>query len=285
MPASSKLVSLALIVSACAAPTGQTTTTSVTQTRPPPAPTTTQPLVEGCEAGGQFVEGGVIDEFGNTGSDSTTIGPIRWQAEESCETFEIGFQTAEGAPATTPPSVTAEFVADIGVLRLSTSATGTVVTDQLVETRLVDRLYVVRSLEGGMFVDLHLRGPAQARLELESSPARLVLRLQPGIVGHAAMPTRSDRVVLISPTEGAEVPTMVQIAGYGRTFESNVLLIATQGDAVVDQESITASDSVETWGEFSGELSVVPGAIELFVGEQSADSGRFEGVTIDLSAR
>lgn len=272
-------------LAACGPPAGLPSTTTVGETLESAATTTSQPLVVGCPTEGRFVEDGLVGDIDNTGSDATAIGLISWQPDLACETFEITFETAEGAPATTPPSVTAEFVDNIGVLRVRTSAIETVITDQLVETALVDRLYVVRSLDSGMFIDFHLAGPAQARVVLDSSPARMTLQLQPGIIDQAGSPATTDHVVLLSPTEDTEVPTTVRIEGYARTFESNVLIIATQGDTVVAEENTTAADSGDTWGEFRFDVELTTGSIVLFVGDQSAESGRFEGISIDLEVQ
>lgn len=285
MRASNQLMVLAVALSACAAPGVDATTTTSTEAEPTVAPATTRPLVVGCPDEGRFIEGGLVDEIDNPGSDTTTIGLISWQADEACETFEVTFETSEGAPATTPPSITAEYVDDVGVIRLRMSADETVINDQLVETTLVDRIYVVRSLDGGMFIDFHLAGPSQARIVAESSPARLTLQLQPGIVGYTSAPTASGPVVLISPPDDAAVPTTVTVEGYARTFESNVLIIATQGDAVVVEGNTTAADSVDTWGQFREEIDLVEGPIALFVGDENAATGRLEGVSIDLEVR
>lgn len=282
---SSIALSLALALGACAPDTSETTSPPVDESRPTPAPTSTQPLVVGCAAAAQFTEGGPIDTVENLGSDATGIGLIRWQADDACETFEIEFETAEGAPATTPPSITAEFIGDLGVLRILTSARDTVIADQLVETGLVDRIFVVRSLAGEIFIDFHLAAPTQANVELLSSPARLRLQLQPGIVGYTSRPMYTERVVLLEPTEDTEVATRVDVSGYARTVESNVLLIATQGDDVLDEVATLAADSLDTWGEFRAALELAPGPVALFVGDENAESGRFEGVSIDLEAR
>ncbi len=285
MRAPKQLLILAVALSACAGAGSDATTTTSTEVEPTPAPATTRPLVVGCPAEGRFIEGGVVDQVDNPGSDTTTIGLISWQADEACETFEITFETSEGAPATTPPSIRAEYVDDVGVIRLWMSARETVISDQLVETTLVNRIYVVRSIDGGMFIDFHLDGPSQARIVAESSPARLTLQLQPGIVEYTSAPAALGPVVLISPADDDTVPTTVTVEGYARTFESNVLILATQGDVVVFEENTTAADSVDTWGEFRASMDVVEGPIALFVGDENAETGRFDGVSIDLEAR
>lgn len=275
---------IAVLITACVEPESGATTTTSGSLAGSESTTTTQPLIAGCPADEQFFESGLVEESDNTGSDSATIGLISWEAGEACETFEIEFESAEGAPSTTPPSVSAQFLDDIGVLRVSTSASDTVITDQIVETPLVERLYVVRAIDGGMFIDFHLAGPAQARIELDTSPARLTLEFQPGIIEYTSNPTVTDRLVLISPVENAEVPLMLSVSGYTRELESDLLLIATQGSEVIDEVSATTASATTPWGAFGGSLELVEGEQRLFVGTEDVESGGFDGVLIDLQA-
>lgn len=280
------ILCVVMILTGCAS-NGAEVTTSVATVTQPSLSTTTQPLVVGCPVEEQFTEGGLIDEFDNTGSDSTKIGLVRWQAEEACETFEIEFETAEGAPATTPPSVRAEFIDEVGVLRISTSAVETVITDQLVETALVKRLYVVRALDGGMFIDLHLAAPTQARIDLTSSPARLKVELQPGIVPYSAQPVTAELIVLTFPSDEATIPTTLNVEGYARGIGSDVAAVAIvgqEGDDLVVEADATTADNTKTWGEFRVALELMPGPVALFVGDRDSDPGGFEGVSIDLVA-
>lgn len=275
---------LAVLMTACAGSDTATTTTTSDPLPTSESTTTTQPLIAGCPADEQFFESGLVDESDNTGSDSATIGLISWEEEEACETFEIEFESAEGAPATTPPSISAHFLDDIGVPRVSTSASDTVITDQVVETALVDRLYVVRAIDGGTFIDFHLAGPAQARVELDNSPARLTLELQPGIIEYSSAPTVTEQLVLISPVEDSEVPLALIVSGYTRDLESDLLLIATQGNEVIDEVTATTASTTAVWGAFSGSLELIEGEQRLFVGTEDVESGGFDGVSIDVQA-
>lgn len=287
MRAVSFLGFLILATTACTSVSGDDVTTSSDQTTATiTAPSTTEAqLVPGCVTEADFKEGGIVAAFEPLSSDTHTIGLISWEATQSCETFTFSFVTSEGAPATTPPSITVEYVEEAPILRVHVDTESTVLGDQLVETNLVDRLYVVRSLDGGMYVDLHLAAPAQAAARAQSSPAQLTLDLQPGIVELAAGSANSDRVVLVAPEDGADHPTPVAISGYARTFESNVMIIATAGDRVIAEESTTAADSNLTWGEFRADLDLPAGEVLVFVGEASAEDGSLEGVTINLTVR
>ncbi|MEA1904081.1 MAG: Gmad2 immunoglobulin-like domain-containing protein [Actinomycetota bacterium] len=278
---------IALSVAACSPSGGQAATTAtgagITSTTSITASTTTLPLVAGCEEGGEFFEGGgQIGSIDHPGSDSTTIGTISWNADTSCETFTISFVTSEGAPPTTPPTVSAFYVGDSPIVRLHMDVEGTVITDQLVETQFVDRLYVIRALDGGMFIDLHLAAPAQARIETSSSPAELIVDLQPGLLEYPVAAAASDIVVVTSPLDSAVISGELLVEGYSRTFEANVMMIVTQGADVLAETFTTAADWVETWGEFRATLALEPGDYSLFVGEESPEDGSLEGLTIDL---
>jgi hypothetical protein len=161
----------------------------------------------------------------------------------------------------------------------------TVITDQLVETQLVDRIYVVRSLDGGMFIDFHLTEPTQARVEAGASPARLILTMRPGLVPLSGFSTIGERVVVTSPPAGSTVDPFLTVSGYSRTFEAVVLLIGTVGNEVVVERSTTAADWTETWGEFRSTINLPSGPVSLFVGESSAQDGALEGVTVSLTVR
>jgi hypothetical protein len=207
------------------------------------------------------------------------------QVEGSCERFGFDFDTAENAPATTPPSVTATYLDGERVIRIALGIDRTVITDQLVETRLVDRLFVVRALDGTMFVDLHLNEKTNARVSLSNSPARLTIELHPAAGEIGPAPTVSSRMVLLAPRDGATVDEEIDVAGYARTSEANVLIVATLADEVVLEESTTAADWVETWGEFRSTVTLPPGRVDLFVGEESAADGSLQGVILRLTVQ
>jgi hypothetical protein len=168
-----------------------------------------------------------------------------------------------------------------------TAADSSVVTDQLVETPLVDRMFVVRGLAGGMYIDLHLEGPAQARAEVSNSPAHLTVHLEPGIDPFDSTAVYGPNVVVTGPGAGAEAAAGIpfEVTGYARTVEASVLIVATIGGQLVAETSATAADSAETWGEFSTPIQLPPGEVSLFVGEPGPAEGEPIGVTIDLTVR
>ena len=274
-----------LLIAACGAVSGTSTTTTILPTTSIPTPPTIVDPILGCPEDTQFSEEGRVVRIDQPSSDTGILGLIAWQAEEGCERFGLDFETTEGAPATTPPSVVVEFLSSRQVLRIHLDLEETVITDQLVETNLVERLYVVRALDGGMFVDLHLRASAAARASISNSPARLTLELQPGNEDIEEFAATSDLAVVVVPPEGSTVGGSVDVSGYARTFESNVLIIATAGDDLIAETSVTAADSELTWGEFEATVELPAGEASIFAGEEDAEDGGLVGVTVNVVVR
>jgi len=284
-------LALVLVVACAPGAGGETTTTPAapTTTSLPAATTTSIELADpsaGCSEDEGFVDAGRVMSAGQATSDTNTLGPIAWLVEDGCERLTVQFETNEGAPATTPPAVIVEFLDSRQVLRIRVDLGSTVVTDQLMETPLVDRLFVVRALDGGMFIDLHLLGPTQARAEVSTSPARLTLELEAGVQALDAAAAIGGNTVLISPSDGAQPSAgAIEIAGYARVFEANVLVVASIGGQTVAQTTATAADWSDTWGEFRTPIQLPPGEVSLFFGEESpADDSRV-GPTINLTVR
>lgn len=287
MPMRRSLLCLCLVLSACGPASLGPTSTGPTSSTTPESTTSTSapPTAIGCPRDADFVGTGRIGRVTQPSSDSKTLGLISWNVVDACETFGFDFETAENAPATTPPSISAEFLERERVVRIHLSITSTVITDQIVETDLVERVFVVRALDGTLFVDLHLARAANARIAVGNSPARLSLELTPrdGELGHRA--AFAESVVVLKPTGDSSVGQDFTVEGYARLFEANVLVLATSGEAVLASEHTTAADWLETWGEFSAEISVSPGDVNLFVGEESSDDGGLEGIILKLTVR
>lgn len=281
-----------VLVTACTGLAGPTTTSPAISTSTPssfPSTTadaspTTSVALDGCPDDAEFVESGQVARVDQPTSDTGILGRISWQADGQCERFAFDFETAEGAPATTPPSVAVEFLPSGRILRIHLGLDTTVLADQLVETSLVDRLYVVRALDGGMFVDLHLRSPAQARASVRNSPAALNVELQMGIQPFSGAATIGSNVVVVEPAPGAETGRTVGVRGYARTFEANVLVIATS-DGATTETTTQAADWAETWGEFRTSIELPVGPSSLFIGEESPEDGSLQGVTVLVTAQ
>lgn len=211
-----------------AAPTISTTSTTVattTSTAPPSpiAPTSTtrteepplQPIPPCLTAAPPFGEEGEIDSHAPAGSDSTLLAAIDWQVWEGCERFLFSMASTEGAPTLEPPSALLIIFREHGVLRVlhgpevETSA----ISYQLVDSPLVDRLYVLKSPGGGLYVDLHLAQPVAARMIPGSGPATLTIDLRPGGEPYSGSPLVTPRAVLMLP-EGERFRYPFALAGY-----------------------------------------------------------------------
>lgn len=275
-----------LLLAACTGSAEPSTTTgAATTTSTIHVTTTTFPDTLGCPEDPDFVDRGRVVRVDQPTSDTNRVGLISWQVDEGCERFGLEFETAEGAPATTPPTVVVDFLPSRQILRVWTDVDATVLSDQLVETPLVSRLYVVRGLEGGMFIDFHLTAPAFARVAITNSPARMSLELHAASDPLTAPAVVADRVVVVTPSVASETPTEIEVTGYARVFEANVLLVATMGSEVVAEESTIAADSTATWGEFRAPMTLPQGPVSLFVGEQSPEDGALHGANLDLTVR
>ncbi|HET8740295.1 MAG TPA: hypothetical protein VFO17_11255 [Acidimicrobiia bacterium] len=244
-------------------------------------PTSILPPIVECPGVGEFEEGGGIADIPGEGSDSRLIGQMSWEASDQCESFHIDFATSEGAPATAVPEIRVDHLESFQVIRVSMNVESTVVTDQLVETAMVKRLYVVRSLSGGMFLDLHLSAPAAVRVSVSSSPAQLTLDLRPGFVPFNGAATIGEDVVLTSPALRTGLDQTVQFIGYARTSDGNVSLEATQDGTVVAEAEGSAGSS-DTWGEYRIGVTLPTGPVSVVLGEPDADDV-IQGINLDLS--
>lgn len=277
---------------ACSTTTATTTAAEPTTSNVPESTTTSSPAestttsspASGCGDGDSapMVDEGPVYSIDQDASDAERIGAITWDTNVACENFIIEFVTAEGAPATTPPSITAEFLRDVGILRVAVDVEMTVSTDQLVQSALVERLFVARKLDGtrSLFIDFHLAEPAVARVSVGISPGQLLVQLEAGGDPYPSVPAVTENIVLISPVEGP-VENPVSLSGYSRNFEANTVGRITQGDNVLAEGFTTAADWVETWGEFSLDLEATgSGEADLFAGEFSAQDGSPRGVVV-----
>lgn len=273
-----------LLVAACANDGPPSTTSAGATTSTTPVSDSTLPPVVDCPGVGEFEEGRGIADLTAESSDSRRLGQISWDTSDQCETFTFEFETAEGAPATTPPSIAVHHLDSFQVVRVTMGIESAGLADQLVETNLVERLYVVRSVTGGLFVDLHLASPAAVRVSSSSSPARLTLELRPGFVDFEGESSFADEVVLVSPTGGSTVGAATRFIGYAQTTEGAVGAIVTQDGVVVTEGETTAVESPNVWGEFRLDLTLPLGPVTVFVGDADDEQG-LDGVSLDLLAR
>jgi hypothetical protein len=216
--------------------------------------------------------------------DAELVTGLRWTAYEGCERLVVELATAGGAPATEPGGVRAELLRGKGIvrLRLDDQVTSTAIANRVVERQLVDRVYVVRSLDGDLYVDIHLGSAVLARASINRSPAEVIVDLQPGGPELGTRPGISDTAVVVGPPDDkAGYPLTIE--GYARTFEATVVLRIRQGNRMDVEEVTSAADYLVTWGEYRFELSDGPnGRVEVFVGEDSPEDGQERGVHFNL---
>ena len=275
-----RAATLAVLAAACAR-TPEMAATTVVTSPPVSAVETTIPPSDSCSQD-ESVEGGAVGALPNPGSDAQSLSGITWATLPGCERFTLVFASSEGAPATTPPSVDVAYLGQAPVIRMELGITSSVIREQLVGTGLVERVYVVRALDGSMFVDLLLAGPAKASIDTSDSPAGITLELQPGIVDHLARPVTEDDLVLITPLDDAVTGSTVTVGGYTRGHNDGVVVIATTGDVVLGEHLLPQPEDTWSWSEFTTELALDAGSVSLFVGERLAGTG-LDGVSITLT--
>ena len=276
---------LILLVSACS-PTVETTGTSGTApTLPQTTVTAPPPPDSACPDTENFRDSGRIALFEPQTADATELGTITWSTKGSCETFTFEFFTDDGTPATTAPPLAVDYLTDREVLRIAAGVTTTVVSDQLVETALVERAFVVRSEDGGALVDLHLRGATIASVDVQSSPARATIRIQPGGPEPSGTTALADNLVLTKPDDGDESGTLVMVEGYVLDTDRPVVVIATAGGEIANQMTIEVPDGEGMWSRFAVTLPLPAGEVALFVGEEDPGDGHLVGVTVDVTIR
>ena len=242
-------------------PTSSTTTTapSTTTTSSPSVTPTAQmseplmPPVPPClTADPTFGIAGIIDRYAPSGSDSALLATIEWQIWEGCQRFLFSMASTEGAPTLVPPSVALLSVQGRSVLRLQlgpeieTSA----IAYQLVESTLVDRLYVVRSPNGSLMVDFHLNRPVAARLIPSSAPAILTVDLRPDGETFSTPPVIATRAVVFLPTDdSAQYPFTV--SGYLQPGIEEAVATLTDSDDQVAESRFPLAGADDAWSSFA----------------------------------
>lgn len=269
------LLAGALIFAACTAqspsvttlppPTTSSTSTPATSTASTSAtlPVDTTSPSEDCPEGDVMVADGQLLDFDRPGSDATRIAGITWRTTGTCQIVSISFATEDGAPATTPPTMTARVLRSAGVLRISTTTPSSVIVDQLVEDGQVDRLFVPVDAAGSRFIDLVLNGPTVARARVLTSPARLELDLQPGGPEEIGRPLMSSELVVVEPGSAAVAEPVLDVSGYSTGGLEQVNLKVLLEESTVTETTLTLESNTGVWTEFS---------LAIPVGERPYDS-------------
>jgi Immunoglobulin-like domain of bacterial spore germination len=238
-----------------------------------------------CDPAHPGSEGGSLDAGGTGQGEAARAGRFTLAKKGECRRVALALLAADGSAAPSGGHITGAFDRAHGIVRIPLPRGITEVSqaDTAFADGYVSSAYIVHGLQDGFFLDVHLASPVLASAHAFDDPARLFVDLTPG---GGAVPTAAPRarnVVVIEPRKGAASYPLV-IRGYARTFEANVIARFAGSDSVRAQT--TASDWSVTWGEFELTIANGPlGAIELFVGEDSAQDGTPIGVTIPLEMR
>lgn len=189
-------------------------------------------------------------------ADGARIAAVTWRTAGECQVVTLSFASDDGAPATTPPTMTARLVRDTGILRIDTAATESVVVAQLVESGLIQELYVPVTAQGTRFVDLVLAGPVVGRARLLTSPARLEIELQPGGPPEMGSPLITRDLVLVQPGRGATVSPVIDISGYSADSAEAITFLVRRFGLDVTSASLELEPQPGLWTSFSTVVQV-----------------------------
>lgn len=234
-----------------------------------------------------YLAHGTIATFGDTAGEARSLAAIVFANAGGGQRVVLTFADAEGLPANTVGPGRVEIRRDLGVVRvwLPKEVDAGAMTETFWAGEIASDAFLVRSIDGGCFVDVHLRVPAVARVWETALPAALVLDLRPGGDPVPERATRNTQVVLLTP-RGGEATYPLVIGGYARTFEANVVLRLMQHGKSVRDTFTTASDYVYMWGEFRLVLPTGPaGALELQAGQGNMETAAWEGVGVPIELR
>ena len=240
--------------------------------RPPPAPDATATSTSmasttsvssettlpagGCPEGDSMVSDGRLLETDRPGADGQTIGGVTWRSAGDCHTITIAFTTADGAPATTPPTLVARLIRNAGVIRIETDATASLVVDQVVESSVIGSMYVPVTGEGTRFVDLTLLEPVVGRATTLTSPAQLQIELQVGGTPDMGSPLVTDDLVVVEPVAGAVDDPIIDVSGYAIGPEETIVFDVLSNETVVDTDELVVGGSEAMWTAFETSIQV-----------------------------
>ena len=224
---------------------------------------------------------------GGDGFEADTLLAVRHGAHEGFERVVLDLGAGQ-EPAGTVPRWTLDSPEDDSLLRVNLpSANATAVSDGGFGEGLLNSFHVVRSPEGGMFVDVLARKGFRYRVLELTGPARLVVDFRPaGARPKEPPPAAGGQTVLVEPRAGARVSDPLTVSGYSRNFEaSNTIVLEDHKGKTLLRETVIANDWSSTWGYFEATLNLPPIPEKkgtLSVGTESARDGSFEGVEIPV---
>lgn len=244
-----------------------------------------------CDDEGAYGAEGSLLNRDSIPADATAVHALRYGVHPNCERLVLDFANADGAAAQVLGQANVAFHRHLGIVRvhLPLEFAQTALPDEAIqlypEGNHVRAAYTVFSEDDarGPFVDIHVAEPVVARAFVLESPARLVVDIRPGggPLGEGAHGGVDDNIVVVTPGEQVQLDYPIDITGYSRTFEANVVARLYQDGAMVAESITTASSWLESWGEFSTAIDAGPtGSFELFVGTDSAMDGSEEGIRL-----
>lgn len=218
-----------------------------------------------------------------------TILAVRYGAHDGYEriVFDLG---VGDKPAEQVPEWILMRQPEDGLLRMTLpSVSASAISDGPLGEELLERFYVVRAPERGMFVDIFARRAFAYRVMQLRDPARLVVDFEPaGGSPKVVPPSVGGRTVLLEPHRRARIDGPLTVSGYSRNFEAanNIVLKGPRGKTLA-RRSVQANDWASTWGYFETTLHAprFSGTGTLRVGARSARDGAFEGVEVPVRGR
>lgn len=224
---------------------------------------------------------------GDAGGRADGILDVRFGVHEGYERAVVDLGEGSGR-AEAAPEWRLESPEGDGLLRLSVpSVEATAVPDGEFGGELLERFYVVRAPDGGIFVDFFAREAFVYRVVELSNPARLAVDFRAtGYPLAVPLPARGGDTVLVRPRDGESVGDPFAVSGYSRNFEaSNEISLQSPSGDVLAQLTVSGNDWSETWGYFETSLPRPPALADggtLRVGTHDARDGSFEGVGIEV---
>ncbi len=281
-------LTLALLLSACAAQEGTETLGSETVDATAEATPTAQaapdePDEKETPASAAATPAMMEEEA----APAARITDIRFGQHPHFDRLVIDFAAVQGA-ADAVPHWRIEKAPGEGVLRIYLpTVTETAFTEALLADKLdwFTHVYVVRAPDGSLFVDVFIPTEYQARVQELRDPLRLVIDIAPGGKEPYTLPASAKHTVLITPRPGATIQGTLTVSGYSRNFEANnVIVLQDSAGNELARAVTTSTDYLKTWGAFSTTI-IVPnrtGTGSLLVGDFDAQDGSFKGLAIPV---
>lgn len=229
-------------------------------------------------------------DSGGSGYMADSILGVRFGDHEGYERVVVdlgsGGQPTSGIPNWTLSSPTGD-----GRLKMTfPSVRNTAVSDGSLEdagAELLKSFYVVRSPDGGMFVDFFAERAFYYRVVELPDPSRIAIDFtSAGSELAIPLPVREGNTVLTQPRRGAGITSPMTVSGYSRNPEaSNTIVLQGPGGATLARQTVLSNDWTATWGYFETSVDFQPFAGQgvLKVGTQSARDGSFEGVELPVT--